>query len=224
MIITIDGPAGSGKTSVTKAVAQRLGLRYIDTGAMYRAVGWIAREKGVPCRESSQLDDLLHSTELSFEEEEGMTRLKVNGQDVTDHIRTAEMGLIASRISALGAVRQWLSGLQRTLGDAGNTILEGRDMGTVVFPDADYKFYLTAALEERGRRRTDELSARGERVDYESIVRDMAARDKADAGRELAPLRKADDAVEIDTTAMPLAAVIDTVVRIIQEGERAKGK
>ena len=224
LIVTIDGPAGSGKTSVTQAVAQRLGLRYIDTGAMYRGVGWIAREMGVPFRESFELDELLRSTELCFEEEDGATRLKVNGEDVTDQIRTAEMGLIASRISALGSVRTWLSGLQRTLGEEGNTILEGRDMGTVVFPDADYKFYLTAVLEERGRRRTDELLARGERVDYESIVRDMALRDSADAGRELAPLKKADDAVEIDTTAMPLAAVIDRVIRIIGEGEREKGR
>ena len=127
LIVTIDGPAGSGKTSVTKAVARRLGLRYIDTGAMYRGVGWIAREKGVPCRESVELDELLRSTQLSFEEKDGATRLMINGQDVTDEIRTAEMGLIASRISALGSVRRWLSGLQRTLGDRGNTILEGRD-------------------------------------------------------------------------------------------------
>jgi cytidylate kinase len=222
LIVTIDGPSGSGKTSVTKAIAERLGLRYIDTGAMYRGIGWIARKKNVPFKECPQLDALLESTHLAFEEKNGKTRLIVDGMDLTDRIRTAEMGMVASDISAIESVRRWLSALQRKLGEEGDTVLEGRDMGTVVFPDADYKFFLTASIEERGRRRTAELIARGEKVDSESVKQDMLVRDRNDSSRKVAPLRKADDAVEIDTTSMPLDVVINRVAAIIENGEKVK--
>lgn len=218
-IIVIDGPSGSGKSTVARMVAERLGYRYIDTGAMYRGVGWLAREENVPFRECTALDELLHSARLSFEEVDGKTFLVVNGVDVTETIRTAEMGMVASDISAIGPVRKWLSSLQRKLGEKGKSVLEGRDMGTVVFPDADVKIFLTASLEERGNRRVQELLRRGERIDPETIRRDLAQRDRNDSNRTLAPLRKADDAVEIDTTTMSIREVVDQVIGIVRNSQ-----
>ncbi len=216
-IVTIDGPSGSGKSTVARTVAERLGYRYIDTGAMYRGIGWLARREKVPFREGPELEALLESTRLSFEERDGRTALVVNGRDITDRIRTAEMGMVASDISAIGSVRKWLSVLQRTLGEEGETVLEGRDMGTVVFPDAEVKIFLTASLKERARRRTTELRQRGETVDPEGVQQDLAQRDFNDSRRELAPLRKAEDAVEIDTTSMTLAEVVDRVLAVVRE-------
>ncbi len=219
-IITIDGPSGSGKSTVARTVAERLDFRYIDTGSMYRGIGWLAREEKVPFREGPELSALLETARLSFEEQRnGRTALRVNGHDLTDRIRTAEMGMVASEISAIGSVRQWLSTLQRDLGAEGKTVLEGRDMGTVVFPEAEVKIFLTASLEERARRRTAELKLRGEPVDCNEIEEDLARRDANDRSRELAPLRKAEDALEIDTTSMTLDEVVDRVLA----AARAKG-
>ncbi len=218
--MTIDGPSGAGKSTVAKCVAARLGFTYIDTGAMYRGIGWLARERGVPFREGPELDALLQDASLAFEEHHDTTRLIVNGEDVTERIRSAEMGMVASDISAIPSVRHWLSALQRSLGERGNTVLEGRDMGTVVFPDADVKLFLTASLEARGGRRAAELCARGEAVALSKIVEDLARRDRNDSSREIAPLRKADDAIEIDTSALTVAEVVD---RVMQAVERRRG-
>ncbi len=218
-IVTIDGPSGSGKSTVARTVAERLGYRYIDTGAMYRGIGWLAREEKVPFREGPELTALLESARLYFEERNGQTALVVNGQEITDRIRTAEMGMVASDISAIGSVRKWLSALQRTLGEEGETVLEGRDMGTVVFPDAEVKIFLTASLEERAKRRTAELKQRGETVDPEGIQEDLARRDHNDSSRILAPLRKAEDALEIDTTSMTLDEVVERVLNVVRENE-----
>jgi cytidylate kinase len=141
----------------------------------------------------------------------------VNGIDVTQTIRTAEMGMVASDISAIGSVRKWLSSLQRKLGEKGKSVLEGRDMGTVVFPDADVKIFLTASLEERGNRRVQEFIGRGESIDPDAIRRDLARRDQNDSNRTLAPLCKADDAVEIDTTEMTIQEVVDKVIEVVRK-------
>ncbi|NOY52262.1 MAG: (d)CMP kinase [Deltaproteobacteria bacterium] len=216
-IVTIDGPSGSGKSTVARTVSERLGYRYIDTGAMYRGIGWLAREQKVPFREGPELTALLETARLSFEERDGRTALIVNGRDLTDRIRTAEMGMVASDISAIGSVRTWLSTLQRALGSEGKTVLEGRDMGTVVFPDAEVKIFLTASLQERARRRTEELKLRGEQVDCNVIQQDLARRDAHDRDRELAPLRKAKDALEIDTTSMTLNEVVNQILMVVRK-------
>ncbi len=216
-IITIDGPSGSGKSTVARMVADRLGYRYIDTGAMYRGIGWLAREKQIPFRECKELDALLKSTRLTFEERKGETHLIVNGIDVTDQIRTPEMGMVASDISAIGSVRKWLSSLQRKLGEEGKTVLEGRDMGTVVFPDGDCKFFLTASLSERGKRRAEQLKQGGDEVDLKHITREMKQRDENDSNRALAPLKKAEDAIEVDTTSMTISEVVERLVTEIKE-------
>ncbi len=212
-IVVIDGPSGAGKSTVARALAERIGFRYIDTGAMYRGIGWLAREKKVPFMECEELVQLLKNVRLVFAEGKGGTRILVNGTDVTEEIRTAGMGMVASRISAIASVRRRLSSLQRKLGEDGNAVLEGRDMGTVVFPDADFKFFLTASLEERSRRRVTELRARGEAVRSGEILKEMAERDRKDSGRILAPLRKADDAVTIDTTLLTVQEVVDSMIR-----------
>lgn len=219
-IITIDGPSGSGKSTIAKLLADRLEYKYIDTGAMYRAMGWLAREKGVPFRDCKELDHLLKNVRLNFEEREGHTALIINDTDVTDQIRTPEIGMAASDISAIGSVRQWLSTRQRELGEMGNAVLEGRDMGTVVFPGADKKFFLTALLEERGKRRTEQLREFGEEVDLETVTRDIALRDRNDSSRALAPLRKAEDAIEIDTTLMTIPEVVEVLFREVLAEQR----
>jgi cytidylate kinase len=223
-IITIDGPSGSGKSTVAKEVADRLGYRYIDTGAMYRGIGWLARREGVPFQEGPVLDRLLSSASLSFEERPGGTRLVVNGTDVTEQIRTPEMGMVASDISAIGSVRRWLSSFQRKLGEEGRTVLEGRDMGTVVFPDGDFKFFLTASLQERARRRAQELQERGDAVDPERVLQDMSVRDRNDSNRDLAPLRKAADAVEVETTDMTLDEVVEKILRWVKAGTEQEAR
>lgn len=218
-IVTIDGPSGAGKSTVARKLAERLGYRYIDTGAMYRGIGWLAREKGVPFRNCKALNALLKHASLSFEERNGSTRLMVNGTDVTDLIRKPDMGMVASDISAIEPVRRWLSSLQRKLGEQGNAVLEGRDMGTVVFPDADYKFFLTASLQERARRRAEEQREKGETVDLHAVMEEVSRRDWNDSNRAIAPLRKAGDAVEIDTTSMTIAEAVDRLIRAMRQGE-----
>jgi cytidylate kinase len=219
-IVTIDGPSGSGKSTIARLLADRLGFRFIDTGAMYRGIGWLAKEQGVPFRECEELDMLLKEARLFLVEKKGETTLFVNDCDVTDRIRTPEMGMVASNISAIGSVRQWLSALQRELGEEGNAVLEGRDMGTVVFPDGDVKFFLTASLEERGRRRTAQLIEKGETADLQTVIDEMSLRDRNDTNRALAPLKKADDAIEIDTTSMTVQEVVERLVQEVQAGTK----
>lgn len=223
IIVTIDGPSGSGKSTVARLLADRLGYTYIDTGAMYRGIGWLAREEGVPFRECKELDNLLKTVKLSFEEKNGRTYLVVNGMDLTERVRTPEMGMVASRISEIGTVRRWLSSLQRRLGEEGNAVLEGRDMGTVVFPDADYKFYLVASLEVRGRRRAEQLREKGEEADLEATTKEISFRDRNDSTRALAPLRKAEDAIEVDTTSLSVSEVLERLLRETR-AEKRKGR
>jgi cytidylate kinase len=213
-VVTVDGPAGAGKSSASRALARRLGFAYVDTGAMYRAVGVLAQEGGVALDDAAALARLVDA--LSFEVAADGERLLVGGRDLTAAIRAPAAGELASRVSTRPVVRERLVARQRELGAGGGVVMEGRDIGTVVFPAAEVKLFLTAALAERVRRRAAELRARGERVDEGALAREVAARDARDQGREHSPLRPAPDAVVLDTTALDLAGVVDAMERIVR--------
>jgi len=218
IVVAIDGPAGAGKSTASRALAQRLGFGYVDTGAMYRAVGVLAAERGLALDDDAALGRLVAA--LSFELRDGGTALVVDGRDVSAAIRRADAGELASRVSTRPVVRERLVALQRALGEAGGVVMEGRDIGTVVFPDAPVKLYLTAAPAERARRRAAELRARGEQVDEAALAADLAARDRRDSGREHAPLRPASDARLIDTTHLGLDEVVERMAEAVQSAVR----
>lgn len=214
IVVAIDGPAGAGKSTASRALAQRLGYGYVDTGAMYRAVGVLAAERGIGLEDEAALGRFVAG--LSFELRDGGTALAVDGRDVSAAIRRADAGELASRVSTRPVVRERLVALQRALGAAGGVVMEGRDIGTVVFPDAPVKLYLTAAPAERARRRATELRARGEQVDEAALAEDLAARDRRDSGRAHAPLRPADDARIIDTTHLAFDEVVDRMEEAVR--------
>ena len=213
-MITIDGPAGAGKTTAARALARRLGYRLIDTGAMYRALAWSLVQKGLhEVEDTPALRQHLASVKIELRD----SHVHVNDQDVTDQIRTREIADFTSRLSALAPVREKMVPLQRQVAARGGAILEGRDTGTVVCPDAEVKFYLDADLEERGRRRQAEFLARGVSVDLQVAVGELGTRDLQDRTRALAPLTKAPDAVEIDTTDLTVEQVVERMVREIEQ-------
>jgi CMP/dCMP kinase len=216
-IITIDGPSGAGKSTISRGLAARLGYTYLDTGAMYRAVGLQIERAGLdPGRDGEALGRLLDAVVLRLVANDGGDVLVfLNGEDVSAAIRTPEMGLVASRVSAQPLVRQKLTELQRQIGSLGAIVAEGRDMGTVVFPRAAYKFYLDASPEVRARRRYEQLLTLGQRVDYEEILAQIIKRDRDDSSRALAPLKPAADAVIIDTSEMDIEAVIASMLKVI---------
>jgi cytidylate kinase len=218
IVVAIDGPAGAGKSTASRALAHRLGYGYVDTGAMYRAVGVLAAERGLALDDDAALGRLVGA--LSFELRDGGTALVVDGRDVSAAIRRADAGELASRVSTRPVVRERLVALQRALGEAGGVVMEGRDIGTVVFPDAPVKLYLTAAPAERARRRAAELRARGEEVDEAALAADLEARDRRDSGREHAPLRPASDARLIDTTHLGLDEVVERMAEAVQSAVR----
>ncbi len=207
-MIAIDGPSGAGKSTVARLLAGRLGYLYIDTGAMYRAIGWKTQQEGIDPADEEKMADLCARTEVSIRREEDALRCYVDGRDVSGEIRTPEMGMMASAVSKSPAVRARLLTLQREMGKNGGVVMDGRDIGTVVFPGACPKFYLDASAEERGRRRYLELKASGMAVDSERITEEIRLRDRQDSGRALAPLRKADDALLIDSSDMSIEDVL----------------
>jgi cytidylate kinase len=208
-VVTIDGPAGAGKSSAARALATRLGFAHVDTGAMYRAVGVLAQEQGIGLDDDDALARALSG--WRFEVDPARGAIVVDGRDLSTVIRRPDAGELASRVSTRPVVRERLVALQRQLGAAGGVVMEGRDIGTVVFPDALVKLYLTASPAVRAERRARELRALGEQVDEAALARDLAERDRRDAGRSHSPLRPAPDAVVLDTTSLTLDAVVDAM-------------
>jgi cytidylate kinase len=220
LVIAVDGPSGAGKSTIAKLLARRLGYTYIDTGAMYRAVGWKAKQEGVDPGDEAALARLCAGTEVSIRHDTDSQRVFVNGVDVTGEIRTPEMGMLASAVSKSPAVRSRLLALQRMLGEAGGVVMDGRDIGTVVFPRADVKFFLDASAEERGRRRWLELREKGLAFDRDAINEEIRARDLQDRSRAIAPLRQAEDAHYVDSSAMTIDEVVEAM--LCQIGEKVR--
>lgn len=215
-IVAIDGPAGAGKSTIAKRLAERIGADYIDTGAMYRATALKLLRTGTDYKDPQALQAMLDAMDVDFSE--GRTIL--DGEDVSGLIRTPEISALASPSSGVPAIRYKLTALQQTMGKRKSIVMDGRDIGTVVFPDADYKFYLTASADERARRRTEEMRAKGEPADFEAIRADIIRRDYQDSHREFRPLRKAQDAVEIDSTDMSIDSVVETMMAFIEARDR----
>lgn len=209
MKIAIDGPAGSGKSTVAKLVAKRLGFNYIDTGAMYRALGWKSVNMGIELTDIESLSSMLEDTRFSFNK----GKLCLDGRILGEEIRTQKMSKMASDISKLKVIRDYLTTEQRFLAENSDVVMEGRDIGTVVLPDAKLKVFLTASPEERARRRLLQLEKMGKKSDYDEILNSIIDRDKNDSTRELAPLKPADDAIILDTTGMSIDEVIDSIVQ-----------
>ena len=215
MNIAIDGPAGAGKSTIAKILAARLGILYLDTGAMYRAVGYKAIKSGVSVSDLAAVENMLKNTTVDVRVEDGVQHVYLDGEDVSGVIRTPEVSRAASDISALPPVRHAMVDLQRIIAAKQDTVLDGRDVGTFVLPNAEHKFFLTASVEERAKRRYKELVGRGENCDFEKIRKDIETRDYNDSHRTLAPLKKADDAVEVDTTFMTIEEVADKLATLI---------
>lgn len=216
--VAIDGPAGAGKSSVAKAVGNQLGFIYVDTGALYRTVGLAALRKGIDASSKAEVEALLKeiSVEMDFSEEGGQVVL-LNGEDVSGLIRTPEVSMAASDISALPVVRAYLLSLQRNIAKTKNVIMDGRDIGTVVLPDAKVKIFLTASPESRAERRYKELVEKGTETTLKDVLKDVIKRDYNDTNRKAAPLRPAVDSVLVDTTNLDFQGSVDTVVKIIRE-------
>ena len=236
-VITIDGPAGAGKSTTAREVARRLGFKLVDTGALYRALAWALGQAGVSPEDEAGVGTLLARTtveltgggeltggdELTGGGELNSIRVLVNGRDVTAEIRSSEIAMLTSKLTALKTVRDKLTPLQRRLAAAGGVVLEGRDTGSVVCPDAEVKVYLDAALAERARRRRDELAARGLPADYESVKAEIAQRDRQDMEREIAPLRKPEGAVSVDSTSLSPEAVVQRILEVVEQARCCTG-
>lgn len=216
MIITVDGPAGAGKSTVSKALAERLSYVYLDTGVFYRAFAYRAKQEGIKTDDDAGLTEISGHLKIEFQNNNGKSLVFVNGEEVSDmNIRTEEISRLASAMSAHPCVRQALLKIQREVGSQGGIIAEGRDMGTVVFPDADFKFYLDAKPDERAKRRYREIASMDISANYEQVERDLMTRDKRDRERDIAPLRPADNAHLIDSTHMTINDVVDKMIDLI---------
>ena len=216
MIIAIDGPAGAGKSTVAKIIAKKLGFLYIDTGAMYRAITLKALDQEIDIKDSSALVDIAHSASINLDnDQDGSVRVFLNGKEVTKDIRSARISRYVSDVAKIKEVRQIMLKLQRQLGLKSDAVLDGRDIGTVVFPDAQKKFYIDADFKERVQRRYKELNELGENVTPQDIERDLCNRDRIDSNRKFAPLKKADDAIYVATTHMTIEEVVEELLKQI---------
>jgi cytidylate kinase len=216
LIIAIDGPSGAGKSTLAKRLAKELRFVYLDTGAMYRALAQKALRQGVDLADDTRLAELIAGTEIDLQETHGRLAVLLDGEDVAAQIRTPEVSQLASKVSALGVVRARMLELQRAMGKQGSVVAEGRDIGTVIFPEAEVKVFLDASVCERAQRRYDELKAAGREVDLDETRREIEERDKRDSERDLAPLRKADDAMLIDSSSVDADEVAAIVLARIQ--------
>lgn len=216
--IAIDGPAGAGKSSIAKALSKRLGYIYIDTGAMYRAVALFFVENNVSDGTDSRIESLLEKLEISIKYEDGAQKVILNGEDVTGKLRLEEIGKLASKFSAIGSVREKLVALQRKLAQKENVVMDGRDIGTVVLPNADLKIYLSASPKVRAKRRYLELLEKGHTdLDINDIEDEIIKRDEADMNREISPLKQADDAYYLDSSDMTLEEVVSKILSMVKE-------
>ena len=216
IVVAIDGPAGAGKSTIAKLVAEKLGYAYIDTGAMYRSVAWKFLQTGKAFNEDF-ISGLSQTMVIEFRPEAKVNRVFVDGVEVTDAIRSTEVTAIVSKVAAIGAVREAMVDQQRRMGESGGVLMDGRDIGTVVFPNAQLKIFLTASVEERAMRRYKELVAKGKQVDLEQLQKDIASRDKQDSERAISPLRQAEDALLLDTSDMDINQVTEKIMQLVQE-------
>jgi CMP/dCMP kinase len=214
-VVAIDGPAGAGKSTVSRELARALRFAYVDTGAMYRVVGLLAHERGIDMTAADALAAVCDGTTMAFEEHDGHVRTLANGRDISAEIRGADAGQWASKVSAVPVVRERLVAMQRAMGASGRVVMEGRDIGTVVFPDAPVKVFLTASAEERARRRCAELATRGVAADVATVAREIAERDTRDQNRAHSPLRPASDALVIDSTQRPIGDIVTELQRLV---------
>jgi CMP/dCMP kinase len=212
LIVAIDGPSGAGKSTLAKAVAKDLGFMYLDTGAMYRALAVKILSENLDVSAEAAIEKIADATDIDLVEKNGRVAVLLDGHDVSELIRTPEVSQMASKVSALKAVRRRMLQLQRAMGSRGDVVAEGRDIGTVIFPSAEVKVYLDASAEQRARRRFEELRAAGREVTMEDTFREMLERDKRDSERDLAPLRRAEDALAIDSSSLSAEAVRERVM------------
>ena len=217
LIIAIDGPSAAGKSTLAKRLAKDLGFTYLDTGGMYRALAFKVLREGIDIGNDGALTELIGRTAIDLVVTGGKLKVLLDGEDVSHEIRTPEVSQMASKASTLEVVRRWMLVLQRAFGRRGNVVAEGRDIGTVVFPDAEVKIYLDASAQERARRRVEELRQAGRQVSLDETLREMWERDKRDSERDLAPLRKADDAIAIDSTSVDAEALAQRVMQQIRK-------
>ncbi|NOX65281.1 MAG: (d)CMP kinase [Chlorobi bacterium] len=216
IIIAIDGPAGSGKSTLAKMVAERLGFTYLDTGAMYRAITYLAIREGIVDDEEA-VSKFILGLDVTLKYENGVTRVFVNGEELTDYIRTPEVNGKVSEISAMPAVRKELVRMQQQMGKVGNIVAEGRDTTTVVFPDANVKIYLIASVDVRAERRHKEYMEKGVDIDIEEVKENLRKRDAIDSGREISPLTRAENAIEVDTSSLSVDEEFEILIENIKK-------
>lgn len=214
--IAIDGPAGAGKSTLSRLLAERFGYIYVDTGALYRAVGLAAIRRGVFPSDSEKVGDMLSQITIEIKFKDGVQCVFLNGEDVSALIRTPEVSMAASQVSAIPKVRAFLLDLQKDLAASNNVVMDGRDIGTVVLPNAEIKIFLTASPQDRAKRRHKEMLERGEQISYDNVLADIIKRDEADSGRGIAPLKPAKDALIVDTTGFELEQSLEKLTTIVR--------